>query len=511
MKNRTKIYFLWVLVIANLIYAETWGLNALIITLISVPLLAWKDGRLFFDKKIYHINQPENTGQWWLVAATWLTASLAVFFTASFLAVFFYFVTLIYFTAVQQPSKTSFVLGFGQTVQSFFTGVYRVFHDFGEHFKTGNLGQKKKWLIQTLMVLVPLLIVIIFFKLYQIADVNFYELTKFINLDWISWGFIFVYILLVVFLYGLYYFKPLNDVVELEKNLKNEINQNYQDKVQNFFGVKQERKLALVLFISLSALLCIYLTLDVHYLFDSFGTVKADSFYSNSIHEGIGAVIFSIVLVIILITYFFRGSLNFEQHRLVKNISRFWLLLNSLLLITTGAKNFEYVTQLGLTGKRLGVYLYLILSLVGLILTIYKITKSLSIWYLIRSSAITFIFVFSLIANINWHRFIAEYNLKYVSEQQLDLWYIYELGPDAYPALMDYHIAHNLVQTDLGIQLANNLIYERSILANRMNRLTWRSFNYADYYLAKQLNRFNIIFPNNDEGQPESNRTAYRD
>src|SRR5690606_36609179 len=139
-------------------------------------------------------------------------------------------------------------------------------HDSGENLKTGNATQKKKWLIQTLMVLVPLLIVIIFFKLYQVADVNFYELTQFINHDWISWGFISVYILLLVFLYGLYYFKPMKEIIQLEKQLKNEIHEEYQDKIQNFFGTKQESKLAAVFLISLSALLCIYLILDINYL-----------------------------------------------------------------------------------------------------------------------------------------------------------------------------------------------------------------------------------------------------
>jgi len=223
MKNHLRIYLAWVLVITNLFYAEKWGLNTLIITVVTIVLFGFKDRRIIIRNNDDQNIRNENGTQWWLGAGVWLLASVGVFLNGSLFSEFIYLLTFFYFTSVQQQFKISVLLGLLQTFQSGATGLIRFFEHLFYKENVDQTERNKKWLRQGLLVAIPLIILIIFLKLYQIADADFYELTKFINLDWISWGFVAIYILLVLTMYGIYFFKPQPGVQELEVSLKNEI------------------------------------------------------------------------------------------------------------------------------------------------------------------------------------------------------------------------------------------------------------------------------------------------
>src|SRR5690606_28871759 len=105
-------------------------------------------------------------------------------------------------------------------------------------------------------------------------------------------------------------------------------------------------------------------------------------------HAGIYALIFSIVLVIFIVTYLFRGQLNFQYNRVLKPLVIFWLVLNLLMVITTSIKNWEYVEFWGLTYKRMGVFVYLLLATIGLAITIYKVINKRSFWFVLRKTSI---------------------------------------------------------------------------------------------------------------------------
>lgn len=296
-------------------------------------------------------------------------------------------------------------------------------------------------------------------------------------------------------MYGTYFFQPQTFINEVEGSLKNEIKPTYSDRIQHYFGETNERKLAMTLLVILNLMLFLYLILDIKNLANVPLVQKPYSFYSIAIHSGINALIFSLVLVIILITYLFRGALNFTGNRIVKSLAVVWIILNCVLVFTTALKNHDYISQLGFTYKRLGVYLYLLLCLVGLSFALYKIFRTLSIWFLIRNMSVTFLAVFSLVSLFNWDKIITKYNLTFVAKEQLDLEYLYQLGPDSYPDLMKYHIEQKIVDTDLVYRLSTSITYEVQELKRFFSEKSWRSYVYYDLELYNQLKNYHFIYP----------------
>ncbi len=123
-----------------------------------------------------------------------------------------YFLTLLNFASVNHNQKHSFPFTFIQSSFSFFIGIAR----FVTPIKKENPPQifeeeikektETKILKKIFLYGVPLLLVIVFLKLYQFANPKFAEYTEFLNFEFISWSFVLLYAILLFLLYGLYLF-----------------------------------------------------------------------------------------------------------------------------------------------------------------------------------------------------------------------------------------------------------------------------------------------------------------
>jgi hypothetical protein len=490
MKNEIRIYLIWTLLLTNLLYDEYWGLNALIVAVVTVGLLAYRNFRA--TKNLNLTDQPGNDAFWFFGASIWLISATAVFLVGGWFQVFMYLISMTYFGSLQDRKAVSIPFSPVQAVISFSTGLGRIFHDTITRFQGDNGSRSKKIARQIILFSIGLIICISFLKLYQLADADFYALTSFINLDWISWGFIFFYILLTWILYGFYYYQSEPEVTKFDQSFKNDISTTYTDSLERFFGVKQERLLALFTLGILNVMLVLLLVLDVRFLVDGFGVDKPVAEYSSLVHQGINALIFSLVLVILLISFFFRGSLNFENHKALKYVGVIWLSLNCILVITTGIKNYDYIAEFGFTYKRLGVLLYLFLCGIGLVFSVYKILRVQSVWFLIRNTSLSFILVFAIVSMFNWNQIIADYNIQHVKKERLDLEYLFELGPDAYPALMNFHVENQETHTDLFYRLVNAIESKLYFMEFERNAVSWRSYTVRDERLYQKLSRYHF-------------------
>ena len=171
-------FLLWVLMIDICYYEESFGLNTLLVTVLSAPL--------------FLVAYPENLRKtnWWIALTIWFFTAIGVFVNGSFLGIFFYLMAFMYFITINRNDKLTVVNALIQSIPIVILGIISMFFNTGEYFNSSR-GKHNKWLKNLLMFAFPLLVIIIFLKLYQSADQNFYELTKFINLDFISWGFLF--------------------------------------------------------------------------------------------------------------------------------------------------------------------------------------------------------------------------------------------------------------------------------------------------------------------------------
>lgn len=275
-------------------------------------------------------------------------------------------------------------------------------------------------------ILISLVLIALFSFLYKDANPIFGDLIDQINFDFISFSWIaFTALgyLLALNILEPYYPETLIAIDNAQKNELPKPSLPFDEpklkKVQN------EHTLGCIVLGALNVLLVLYLITDSIYLINT--KEFSNSEFSAAVHQGIYALLLSVICAIGIIVYFFREDLNFiTNNKLIKNLSYGWLLLNLMLVLFTGFKNFIYVEALGLTYKRIGVFVYLLLVLFGLCTTYIKVAQIKSFIYLIRVNiGLWFIFLFTS-ASIPWDRAITSYNLNYIENP--DIGYLINLG-----------------------------------------------------------------------------------
>ena len=494
-KGELITFLLWTLLITNLLFEEVMGLNATIICVVSIPLFAYLD--------------PERIrrSSWWWAATIWAISAFSVFYIASPISYFIYFLAFLFFTAVNHSKFISLPIGMVQSMLSIAIGFAKSIERIADYFRNKDKRSGSKIAIKFITYSLPLVIGVIFLKLYQSADETFYEYTKFINLDWISWQFIFYYALTTFITYGFYYYSQQKDLLEFEESLPNEIPSNYSDKIERYLGVKNEGKIAKSILITLNALLILYNILDVKYILVDLYDPQRDMIFSEMVHNGINSLIASLILVIIIISFLFRGYINFSDNKFIKILGLIWIVQNVLMVFTTSVKNWEYVAGWGLTHKRIGVFIYLFLAVVGLSLAFYKIIKKKSFWFLLRNTALSFTLILVSLTTFSWPRLITNYNLSHVKYEKIDFYYLYEMGPETYKALTNYHSEETPVSSGILVGIAESIEYEIDYLVVNQEDLSWRSFSYLDYTLDMELRNIHIEVP--ESLQQENYRYDY--
>ncbi len=178
----------------------------------------------------------------------------------------------------------------------------------------------------------------------------------------------------------------------------------------SFLDIDFERRSGEITLILLNVLLLVFI---VTYNYEQFFEVVEKSKLSAATHERVNSVIFSIVMAVGVMLFYFKGGFNFdEKAKNLKLLSKIWILLNGILIISTIIKNSEYVSFFGLTYKRLGVYAFLILAIIGLVFTFLKITRQKTNAYLFNQMVWYFYGTILLCSYVNWGNWITNYNIS---------------------------------------------------------------------------------------------------
>ena len=208
-------------------------------------------------------------------------------------------------------------------------------------------------------------------------------------------------------------------------------------------GLRMEYRTALVTLLFLNVLLLLVNTVDVWKVWISFDHTQGSS-YSAQLHKGIYLLILSILLSIGMLVYFFRGNINFmKENRSLRIVSHFWLAQNICLAFTAFLKCIHYINYYSLTYKRIGVLIFLLLTIFGLAMMFFKIEKRKSLFFLLRSNS-WFIYLFFVGASmVNWDASIAKYNIADSEIETVDYNYILSLSDKVLPTLIedkDFHL-----------------------------------------------------------------------
>ena len=312
----------------------------------------------------------------------------------------------------------------------------------------------------------------IFGMLYRNANPIFGSLIAQIHLDFISIPWLFFTLLgYVIFLHLLRPFDA-EELVAFDLAQENELEKPTE---LVLIGEKKtlegEHTLGSMVFLALNLLLLFFLITDVVYLLEK--TTISNAEYSQSVHQGVYALLFSIVCAIALILYFFRGNLNFFQgNKRIKSLTYLWIGLNVLLVAFTCYKNYTYVEALGLTYKRIGVFVYLLLTLTGLVTAYIKVAQVKNFIYLVRTNIAT-AFVFLIVsAAIPWDKMITWYNLKHIA--QPDISYLIRLGKGNSEQLYHYAEANKIRLTDLE---KRNISDTYTAFLEEQAKKTWQEYS----------------------------------
>ncbi|MBK7213291.1 MAG: DUF4173 domain-containing protein [Bacteroidales bacterium] len=185
----------------------------------------------------------------------------------------------------------------------------------------------------------------------------------------------------------------------------------FEDKIR-MTALKDEYRIGFLLLASLNFLLLIVNITEILWLRKEYSLSSAAAM-SRNLHDGTNLLIMSIVLSIVVMMVLFRGNLNFySKNKWLIMGAMAWIVQNILLGINVAMRNWFYISQYGLTYKRIGIYFFLAVVVTGLVLLYLKIREKRSAWYLLRTNSWSLYFFLILLGLINWDFLIIRYNLR---------------------------------------------------------------------------------------------------
>lgn len=390
--------FLTTAIFIILFYDQTMGLNLGILGIVYT-LLTW-----------YKTPEKNKTGIFFFLSATSIISSVAFAWygdVSSFLAVVSSLLLLSYRS---KNRKIKILLLIPVFILNCFTSVCRIFRFDDWLPKRSMSGIWQKTLA---FVLIPLFLIAVFFWIYSAGSEHFANLFYDYELDVDIWQ------VLCLSVLGFFLaFNYWNYIVERYVYKQNYILDNdfqEKDKIQkptySFLDLDAERMSGVISLFSLNILLIFFI---ITFNYEQFYEVaKTPNQLSEETHERVGAVIGSIIMAILVIMFYFKSNFNFDPKAgLMKVLSKIWIVLNAVLVFSAMAKNTEYIINYGMTYKRLGVYAFLVLSLIGLILTFIKIQKQKKNAFLFNTMVWYVYAVVLVVSYINWGGFITSYNIQ---------------------------------------------------------------------------------------------------
>lgn len=262
-------------------------------------------------------------------------------------------------------------------------------------------------------VLIPGLFVAIFFFIYSFGSDHFANLFRDSELDFepltvIILAVIGFYIGFIFWNFGVERF-----IFKQNHHLKDDFSGiiNLEKPTFSFLDIDSERVSG---FISLSALNVLLLVFVVTYNYEQFYevTTSADTLSAET-HDRVNAVIMSIIMAILVILFYFKNGFNFdEKAKSLKISAKIWIVLNGTLVLSAIIKNAEYISGFGLTYKRLGVYAFLTMALIGLIFTFIKIQKKKTNAFLFNKMFWASYGLILVCSYVNWGGIITSNNIK---------------------------------------------------------------------------------------------------
>lgn len=268
------------------------------------------------------------------------------------------------------------------------------------------------WQKTLAFILIPLVLVSVFFGIYSAGSDHFAALFTDYELDLNLWQVFCLSVLGFFIAFNYWNFAVERLIYKSHYVLDNDFRKDTRipKPTYSFLDLDTERTSGIISFFCLTILLVFFI---ITYNYEQFYEVsKTPNQLSEETHERVNAVIMSIIMAILVIMFYFKSDFNFDPKAgLMKILAKIWIFLNAVLVLSAAVKNYEYIISYGFTYKRLGVFAFLLLSLVGLALTFLKIQKKKRNAYLFNTMAWYLYGIILGCSYINWGGLVTSQNM----------------------------------------------------------------------------------------------------
>ncbi len=253
----------------------------------------------------------------------------------------------------------------------------------------------------------------------------------------------------------------------------------------SMIGLKNEHAMGFGLIISLNLLLLLVNILDIVYVW--FGEAPENPLaLKQYVHEGTYLLILAILLAMSVVLFFFRKNLNFyPKNDTLRLLCYIWIAQNAVLAASVFVRNATYINTCGLAYKRIGVMVFLALTLFGLYTLFLKIRDKKTFYFLLHRNAWALYFVLVLTTVMNWDVFITRYNLNAGTKNGIDAEFLLLEVSDKNLFLLEENIDRLVMEsTSPGFQNKKNIVdvldRKRKVFEREQEELSWLSWNYSD-------------------------------
>ena len=251
--------------------------------------------------------------------------------------------------------------------------------------------------------IIPIIFVVLFFIVYAFGSDHFSSLFTDYYLDINVFEMIFIAILGFYISFSFWNYWIPDNFHEFNSKLSNDFTNEIRianQKTFSFLAIDFERRSGEITLVLLNVLLLIFI---ITFNYEQFFEIIEKSKLSSATHERVNSVIFSIIMAVGVMMFYFKGGFNFDKKATnLRRLSKIWIILNGILIVSTIIKNTEYIYFFGLTYKRLGVYAFLVLCIIGLFFTFLKIIKQKTNAYLFNQIIWYFYGTILLCSYVNW-------------------------------------------------------------------------------------------------------------
>lgn len=265
---------------------------------------------------------------------------------------------------------------------------------------------------------------------------------------------------------------------------------------QRLVSLSDEYKISLILLALINALILIVNLVDINWLWFGY-EFKDAAALSQLVHNGTYLLIISILMSIGIMVFIFRGSMNYtEKSKLLRWLSYAWIFQNTVMAISVAVRNYHYMHYYGLAYKRIGVFVFLVLTLFGLATLIIKIQKRKSLYFLFRTFSWAAYAMMIFISFFNWDLIIAKHNTTHQSLENRDLGFLFSLSDKTLHIIAQHD---EILDRSPKSSFYPSISAEREIFNERVKHFmerkkneSWQEWNYPEqitynYFLTHKL------------------------